>query len=507
MITICTHMINKMLVFIFIAVFSATIIAQDNRTENGMKIGKWVNKDAKDFVYSEGNYSDNFKIGKWKYYISPISRYTHVPDVEGSYDNLGKKTGTWVFISTQTKIRVEAEFVNDLMEGRCTYYAANGDIMAQGFMNAGIRHGKWAFYHKDHKITEGHYQNGIRIGDWVYDYYPEKDLHIKGKFNFDDRKKNGKLEYYRVDHHPKFGTEELLSGIGQYVNNNKVGRWIEYSQGIKGAFVETGNYNRAGKRHGYWKSTIDRKNYQAAMYNNGVLNGVFKQFHDNGKLKYQTNYEDGLPTGAFIRYYDNGNIEEKGTTVFSPNPSDVTRDTAYYFLDLPYEYHFQLVELPGFEKLDHHYVDWIEDPGYSIEPAELDRHFAIYKDYGLEPHKRVIDIRVTGRKAVRKGAYQSFFKNGKLKLEGQYYPQVKEIFDPETNTRVMDYARDGEWKQYDENGYIMRTITYDKGELIKMLDDKGNEMGVGAGSSSSDDASTEAPVEEETRRVEIIRNN
>lgn len=492
-------MIKKILVLILIASISSSIVAQENRTENGMKVGKWVHKDEHDLIFAEGNYDDNFRTGKWSFYVSPISRYTHSPDVSGRYSETGQKIGTWTFISSETKIRIEAEFVNGLMEGTCTYYDSNGDILATGLMSAGIRHGKWIFYHKEHKMTEGYYQNGIKIGDWVYDYYPEKNLHIKGSFNYDNGEKTGKLEFYRVDHHPQFGTEELLSGIGTYANGKKIGRWIEYSQDLKGGeLVETGNYSRSGKRQGYWKSTVKRRNYQAAMYDNGVLNGAFKQYHDNGKLKYETNFEKGLASGPFKRYYDNGNLEEKGTTVFSPNPEDVTRDTVYYYLDLPYEYYFQIIELNDFQHLDHHYIEWITDPGYSIEPAELDRHFDIYKDYGHEPHKRIVRIDIVGKKSVRKGPYQAFFKNGKLKLEGSYYPKVSEVFDPETNTVLRDYARDGEWKQYDDNGYIMRTFTYNQGELTRMLDDKGNEMGVGANSTNNT---------EENKRVEVIRNN
>ena len=102
---------------------------------------------------------------------------------------------------------------------------------------------------------------------------------------------------------------------------------------------------------------------------------MFKQYHDNGKLKYQTQYVNGLPTGAFTRYFDNGNMEEKGTMVFSPNAEEVTNDTLYYYLNLPYEYHFHIIEIDDFQHLDHHYIDWIAAPDFSIDPAELDRHF------------------------------------------------------------------------------------------------------------------------------------
>ncbi|WMX12777.1 MULTISPECIES: toxin-antitoxin system YwqK family antitoxin [unclassified Aureispira] len=500
-------MINKLLVVVLLIALTSQLIAQENRKENGVKVGRWVHKDDRDLVYAEGNYNDGVKEGRWLYYVSPVSRYTGVPDVKGDYNAAGQKTGTWTFISTQTKIRVDANFVDGLMDGTCSYYSPTGKILATGLMSTGIRHGQWVFYNSGKKMTDGFYQNGIKIGNWTYDYYPEPTMHVKGMFNFDDGNKSGKLEYYRVDYHPKFGTEELLSGIGTYSNGKKIGRWIEYNQGLKGEFVETGNYNRNGKRHGFWKSTIERKNYQAAIYENGVLNGKFMQYHDNGKLKYETTYKDGLPTGPFVRYYNNGNIEEKGTTVFSPNPSDVTIDTIYYTLKLPYEYHFQLVELPNFYRMNYNFATWITDPSYSIEPAELDRRFDIYKDYGLEPKKRIESTKITGRKAVRTGEYQAFFRNQKLKLEGSYHPKVTEVFDPETNTYIRDYARDGEWKEYDDNGYVMRTMFYDKGKLLKMLDDKGNEVGVGAKATSTEETKSEPAPEEENKRVEVIKNN
>lgn len=481
-------MINKILV-VLITFFAFTAgFAQENRTQGGMRQGHWTIKDKRDFVCAEGYYKDNARSGPWQFFVSPISRYTHVPDVKGSYTDAGKKTGVWTFVSTTTKIVVEAEFANDLMEGKCTYFAANGDLLATGLMSAGIRHGKWIFYHHDKKMTEGYYQNGVKIGDWVYDYFPEKNLHIKGAFNYDKGVQNGKLEFYRVENHPQFGTDELLSGVGTYLDGKKIGRWIEYHQGLKGEFVETGNYNKSGRKQGFWKSTMERKNYQAAIYEDGVLNGLFKQYHDNGKLKYETNFEKGLAIGDFVRYYEDGNMEEKGKMVFSPDPKDVTVDTLYFSLELPFETHFQLIELPNFQDLDHHYAEWIEDPAYSIEPAELDRRFNTYKEYGLEPQKRVVGTKVVGRKAVREGYYQTYYTNGKLKLEGNYYPKVTDVFNPETNTIIRDYARDGEWKQYDDNGYLMRVFTYDRGKLIKTLDDKGKELGINENSASNKNA-------------------
>lgn len=481
---------------ILITTISLRVFGQDNKLEDGMKVGSWAEIDQRGMVYARGSYSDNIRVGKWYFYVSPIARFTKEPDVIGEYNESGMKTGQWTLVDNSTKMKIIANFENDLLEGEMRYYDEDDDLIARGLMNAGIRHGKWIFYYNNEKMTEGFYKNGVKIDSWVYDYFPEKTTHVKGKFDYIDGVKSGKIEYYRVENHPIFGPDELLSGIGKYTRGRKVGRWIEYKQGLKGQLVETGNYTAAGKRHGYWKTTLGRKNYQAAVYDNGVLNGAFKQYHDNGKLAYSTTYQNGFEVGQFTRYYENGNKEEEGTFEHTTTAGAVTRDTSYFILKLPIMYHFHLVDV-DFQNLNYSYITWIDDIGWSIPPAELDRRFALFQDYGREPNRRFTNINVINKKVIRTGEYKAFHENGKLKLEGKYYPEVTEVFDPETNTIIKDFARDGEWKQYDDNGYLMRTIYYDKGDMIRILDDKGKEMGV------NDDN----PAPEDNRRVEVLHTS
>lgn len=452
------------------------IFGQENRKENGVKVGAWAHQDERGMVYARGSYTDGIKTGSWRYYVSPISRYTQVPDVLGDYNASGQKTGRWTFVNTQ--IQVEVEFVNGLMDGQCLYFSSEGSVLAMGQMNAGLRHGQWIFYSQGKEMVKGFYQDGLKMGEWNYDYFPERDLRIRGKFDYTTGGKTGRMEYYKVSRHPKFGVQEFMSGLGVYRDGKKVGRWIEYTRGLRGELVEVGTYNTNGKRQGFWRTTINRLNYEATNYENGIINGPYKLFHDNGTLRYETTYQNGVPVGAFTRYYANGNIEEQGTTILIPSDADTQKDTTYFELRLPYEAHFQLVEEQGFEKLRYTYVDWITDPNYSIEPAELDRRYQLYaKDYGYEPNRRITNIAVNRQKAVRKGPYKAFYINGQLKLEGNYYPRVSEVYDPVKDVTLHDYARDGIWKYRDDNGYIMRTMNYDKGKLLRQLDDKGNEIG------------------------------
>ena len=124
-------MINKALLIVIITVFSCSLQAQ-NKFENNKRAGKWIQKDERDLIFAEGTYKDGIRVGRWKFFVAPVSRYVHSPDIEGTYDEYGKKTGKWTFVSSHTKIRIDATFIDDQMEGKCSYHAPNGDIMAEG---------------------------------------------------------------------------------------------------------------------------------------------------------------------------------------------------------------------------------------------------------------------------------------------------------------------------------------------------------------------------------------
>ena len=47
-------------------------------------------------------------------------------------------------------------------------------------------------------------------------------------------------------------------------------------------------------------------------FKNGIKDGEWLVFHENGQLWYKTNWEDGEKNGPYEVYYDNGQLKEKG---------------------------------------------------------------------------------------------------------------------------------------------------------------------------------------------------
>lgn len=442
-------------------------------------------KDDNGYVYAEGSIENNSRQGEWKFYVSPASRIKHQPDVVGSYDELGNKDGAWIHNNTKTGISVKVHYNKGIMEGECIYYDENNALLARGLVDNGIRHGKWIFYddnsgttggyHQDgyklnQKMSEGYYRNGIRIGKWDYDYFLDKNTHVKGHLTFEDGVNNGRFEFYKVEHHDKFGTEELLSGIGTFTNGRKTGRWVVFNYGTKGDFIETGTYNPQGKRDGLWMVKIGDQTHLAGTYDNGIPHGKSKEYYENGNVKYETSYNQGLEEGEFKRYYKNGQLQEQGTHVIVGG--EITKDTSFFVLKLPYEHHFLLIE-KDFQDMNYDYITWLEQPGYSIDPNELTRRFQLYLSYGKEPNRRIEDIAIINKKVMREGQFLAFYEDGSLKLKGDHVPGVVSIFNPFTHKIKQGFARVGEWKEYDQSKQLKGTFVYENGKLAKMLDGNG----------------------------------
>jgi hypothetical protein len=208
----------------------------------------------------------------------------------------------------------------------------------------------------------------------------------------------------------------------------------------------------------------------AGSYNHGVPHGKFFHYYENGQVKYETNYNNGLEEGDFKSYYANGQMQEQGTYIIISD--EITKDTQYLNIKLPYEYNFELVE-EDFVNLNPEYITWLHEPGYSIAPAELSRRFNLYLVYGKEAQKRIEKVVIQDKKSVREGAYMAFYEDGGLKLKGNHSPHTASIFDPNNHSVAVGFARDGEWKEYGSDRLLKSTYIYEEGKLKKMLDGNG----------------------------------
>jgi len=447
-----------------------------NRTdEKGNRIGYWIIKGADDKLIAKGRYNEGKREGEWKFYMSPIGRYAAVPDVIGNYE-AGTKHGKWELTDSRSKITMKGKFNNGIMEGVWIVYDQDNTKLAAGQYASGIRQGQWLLF-KDNKVmSSGLYENGQKMGEWKQDYFLEQGaVRVVGAFNYGDVERKGVVKYYKVERHPKFGNEELLVGTGTFLNGLKSGRWIEYNKGLKGEMIAVGYYDGEGRRTGTWATTLNNKPFREEAFNDGLRQGAFKSHYDNGNAKYSTFYENGMEIGFFSSFFENGKLKEKGAHTILENI--ISEDTIFYKIILPIEYNFLLVD-EDYENLNYNSIDWIEEVDYSVPGEEFEKRWKEFLVYGKSKKYKIKEIIRKNKQSVRVGKYVQYFANEKVYLEGSYYPKMAVAYDPVSGKRERGFARDGEWKEYDEAGYLRFTYFYDKGELKKTEDSKGRPIDV-----------------------------
>lgn len=475
----------KHLLFLFACCFfcwkTPLLQAQEyNKTDaSGNRVGYWIIKTKDDKLLAKGRYNDaGQREGEWKFYLSPVSRYTGDPDVTGSYE-AGIKQGKWQVVESRSKNRFKGFFENGKMSGVWILYDAKDRKLAKGEYLNDLRHGRWIIYHYDQPMDMGLYEYGEKVGTWYQDVYlDDSTVHVKGVFNYSKSRQEGSIEIFKVEKSKSFGMSEYLVGTGTYLNGKKSGRWIEYKRGLKGESIETGYYAGNGEREGVWESVVNGRSYQHAAFSNGLRQGAFKTFHDNGQVKYETYFDKGLEVGLYKSYYENGQLREQGGyTILERNHVE---DTVFYKIELPIEYHFRLVDLDNLEDYNYNAIKWIRESDFSIAADELERRFREFLSYGKNKELRVQEIIKTSRQSAKSGRFVSYYENGKVRAEGAYYPEIQFVRDPATNSETKEFAKDGEWKEYDDQGFLKWTSVYDQGKLLKKYDAQGKEVDLSA---------------------------
>ena len=105
-----------------------------------------------------------------------------------------------------------------------------------------------------------------------------------------------------------------LSSEGYVLDNKKTGEWLTYNpEGeIKMSFrgqVDTRAQYHLGQLHGPWKQYKFGKLIEERNYAGGKLDGTSKSYDDKTwKLKQEVQYKNGVQDGIYRYYDENGNV-------------------------------------------------------------------------------------------------------------------------------------------------------------------------------------------------------
>lgn len=328
-------------------------------------------------------------------------------------DVSGQRTGVWVDVYTNGKVKSEVNYINGLPNGTYKEFSQTGNV-----------------------LQVKTFDNGLVVSQidnpTIRDTLKVKNLRVETDFY-----PNGKIKFMKTynDSIP-FGSHIFYDQAG---NITKAEIYNEY--GLKTA---EGKLDTLSEKQGTWTLFFDDGQIQAVgEYKNNLKTGEWEYFYENGALRQKGAYKDNFSDGKWLWYYDNGNIlrEENyilGEIVGVIYELDIHGDTI-----AKGKYTQNVKHGKWFYKIGDEY----ETGNYYFGRKRGEWLTYYYPDMKLKSVSNYTDGRKTGK-------FKSYYSNKKIKEIGQYENDNKS----------------GKWTYYTSDGNIDYTAEYSRGKLIKVND-------------------------------------
>jgi len=406
---------------------SGKLILMVNYKE-GKKDGQRITFREKEFITE--NFEADIKQGITTYYFPDSAIYKTVNFVDGREEGLAKEfaeDGRVVTLTTYKKgYVVSRERINKIdAENR--------------------KQGHWKFFHDNGLVKlEGRYKNDLKDG--YFKTYDESGKLISTSKWIEGEEQENAVELVRLE----VAKDYYPSGQVMTMQTFRNGQ----AQGVRRDFDEEGNIVSGG----FFKNGI--KVADGITLEDGVHDGAWKEFYDNGELKAEGVYDNGVKTGVWNFYHPNGKLEQNGKY---DSKGRLTGQWIWYYAsgNLWREENY----IKGLA--DGMMSEYVEDgniitEGEYIEGFEEGPWVYQYGDFKEEG---------TYSYGYRNGFWKYFDSEGNLLFEGEFIdnnPNGKHIFYWD-NGKVKDEInylmgmKNGDWKKYNYDGSLLLVISYENG--------------------------------------------
>jgi antitoxin component YwqK of YwqJK toxin-antitoxin module len=306
-------------------------------------------------------------------------------------------------------------------------------------------------------------------------YHDWNNTHVKYVYYVNSRGEyNGLLTQYTYDG-AKLGEESWVNGLkngpykeyftrgsasklkvtGNYKDDNKHGHWITYTYVKYGQsyfdIMQSMAFN--DKEADIFNSGVQTK-YGEEFFDNGQINKEIK-YYPSGKMAYSRNYKNTLCFGEYLGYTPENQLAIKGIVgdrgkmigtwiIPRENSGDCPKDKS----DLSNVTYTQKIKFDDFGNIDTNYFS----KTYYLSGKLRDSVRVLSIKYqGSFDYKGIWYL--CGPNTAITGPYSSFYESGKIQTEGSY--------TIENGVSV----KSGIWKNYDQNGNLIKEVNEDESRL------------------------------------------
>lgn len=201
----------------------------------------------------------------------------------------------------------------------------------------------------------------------------------------------------------------VLTLKGYYLHDKKEGAWVTYPPEAPPSLVES---YLNGEKNGISMTFDQRRPFLASekWYKNGLLEGRCRDFDRSGKVTVDATYRKGMLHGMKKIYYENGRPQEEANFI----DNERNGMTKWYNEqgEMVAEYNYKKGVFDGVQK-------------------------TYYPGKGIQSETTYLNNKLNG-------VYKEYNELGNVQLQGEYKDGLKE----------------GDWKEYDNQGKLIKTTKY-----------------------------------------------
>jgi antitoxin component YwqK of YwqJK toxin-antitoxin module len=374
-----------------------------------------------------------------------------------------KLAGIWKEWYLDNTLKLEHAYKGDNLHGVSIDYDSTGKKDSEKRFKSGLKDGEWNFYNDDVELVHVEiYEDDLKNGLWYTKDLDTRDIHyeeyrddkfivrytehyypnyqLKEKYAYKDSLPHGKWIGYYKDGETKH--------VKRFEDGEKQGKWQFFTEG---GDVHTFELYENDKRNGEWYKKGEETDIYYQFWDMDSLISEYADLHyPNGQLIEKISYKEGLKNGKFTGYFQNGakkyvkrfeNDKPEGkwqyyTMAGKTNAEEIyvegKRNEEWFRLD---------------ESGDTYYQYWDMD---SLISEYADLHY---------PNGQLIE-KISYKEGLKDGKFTGYYENGKVKYKKRYtadQPDGKWEYYTEAGKKnavqiYVEGKRNEEWYRIDKKG-------------------------------------------------------
>ena len=386
--------------------------------EKGRKEGEWTEWYDNETVKKVYHYSKDLLDGSYAIHDSASGQKV----IEKMYKK-DKLAGIWKEWYLDNTLKLEHAYKGDNLHGVSIDYDSTGKKDSEKRFKSGLKDGEWNFYNDDVELVHVEiYEDDLKNGLWYTKDLDTRDIHyeeyrddkfivrytehyypnyqLKEKYAYKDSLPHGKWIGYYKDGETKH--------VKRFEDGEKQGKWQFFTEG---GDVHTFELYENDKRNGEWYKKGEETDIYYQFWDMDSLISEYADLHyPNGQLIEKISYKEGLKNGKFTGYFQNGakkyvkrfeNDKPEGkwqyyTMAGKTNAEEIyvegKRNEEWFRLD---------------ESGDTYYQYWDMD---SLISEYADLHY---------PNGQLIE-KISYKEGLKDGKFTGYYENGKVKYKKRY---------------------------------------------------------------------------------------